>query len=383
MTARRQAIEAMLAEQPDDAATQAAYADFLVDEGDPRGEYIQLQMAQTDLHRPVHLRRQLELRINQLYQQHERAWLGGLAPFLLDPTGRRTDPRAEPQGEFSWHCGWIDQLTIPWLSLRFAEAVAVAPELRLLRELNIHHTRFAERQNPQAREEDRLAALLRAEYLGNLRCLRLGNFESWGCSAGAAGLENLLARLPRLEELAVAADGLAVPAVFGLPLPNLTRLRLDFLSSVPLEILAANPSLTRLHTLSLDLRANERAAEDGMPLPTGVRDFAHSPNLRGVRHLRLRVPNFGDEGVARLIATGWLTRLDSLDLRGATLGDESAHLLAIVPATTRLQRLDVGQNFLTAEGIAALEALDLPVLLTDQQNNGPPDAGAWDGAEPF
>src|SRR5581483_12257097 len=46
--ALRQAMEQSLAANPDDLATHMAYADHLVELGDPRGEFIQVQLALED-----------------------------------------------------------------------------------------------------------------------------------------------------------------------------------------------------------------------------------------------------------------------------------------------------------------------------------------------
>src|SRR2546425_1209332 len=44
----RRSLEDALAEDPDDLATHMAYADHLVELGDPRGEFIQVQLALED-----------------------------------------------------------------------------------------------------------------------------------------------------------------------------------------------------------------------------------------------------------------------------------------------------------------------------------------------
>ena len=48
MSALRQALEKALVEDPDDRAAHAAYADHLAEQGDPRGELIQVQLALED-----------------------------------------------------------------------------------------------------------------------------------------------------------------------------------------------------------------------------------------------------------------------------------------------------------------------------------------------
>src|SRR5262245_52486862 len=78
----REALEQALVENPDDLAAHSAYADYLVEQGDPRGEFIQVQLA---LERPLPgaERKRLHQREEELLAAHEREWLGELAPLLL------------------------------------------------------------------------------------------------------------------------------------------------------------------------------------------------------------------------------------------------------------------------------------------------------------
>src|SRR5207249_2522467 len=68
----REALEAALAEDPDDVATHAAYADLLTEQGDPRGEFIQVQLALEDESRPAKERRELQQRERDLLHAHAR-----------------------------------------------------------------------------------------------------------------------------------------------------------------------------------------------------------------------------------------------------------------------------------------------------------------------
>src|SRR5262245_31300222 len=80
----RTALEAAIAEDPDDLASVAAYADFLHDQGDVRGEFIQVQLALEGAGLTAEACEGLRARERQLLKKHERDWLGELAPFLLD-----------------------------------------------------------------------------------------------------------------------------------------------------------------------------------------------------------------------------------------------------------------------------------------------------------
>src|SRR5438034_6067161 len=83
--ALRRALEDALAENPDDRAAHAAYADLLSEQGDPRGELIQVQLALEDPSLSAAERDRLGGREQALLAEHSAAWLGSLAAHLRDP----------------------------------------------------------------------------------------------------------------------------------------------------------------------------------------------------------------------------------------------------------------------------------------------------------
>src|SRR5262245_19761650 len=79
----RRSLEEALAEDPDDLAAHMAYADFLTEQGDPRGELIQVQLALEDTGRKGDERARLLRREKELLKQHARQWLGDVGRFLV------------------------------------------------------------------------------------------------------------------------------------------------------------------------------------------------------------------------------------------------------------------------------------------------------------
>jgi uncharacterized protein (TIGR02996 family) len=76
----REALETALAESPDDLILHSAYADFLMEQGDPRGEFIRLQLLAEQVADPVE-QHELLSKAHELRTQHEQDWLGELAPI--------------------------------------------------------------------------------------------------------------------------------------------------------------------------------------------------------------------------------------------------------------------------------------------------------------
>ncbi len=62
----REAFEKAILENPDDLAGYAAYADWLAEQGDPRGEFMQVQLALEDEGRPAKERKRLQKREQEL-----------------------------------------------------------------------------------------------------------------------------------------------------------------------------------------------------------------------------------------------------------------------------------------------------------------------------
>src|SRR5439155_8866685 len=67
-----EAFESALRDNPDDLAGWCAYADYLVEQGVPRGEFMQVQLALEEEARPKKERAALALREAELLIAHER-----------------------------------------------------------------------------------------------------------------------------------------------------------------------------------------------------------------------------------------------------------------------------------------------------------------------
>jgi uncharacterized protein (TIGR02996 family) len=66
----REALEEALLDNPDDLAAASAYADYLIEQGDPQGELIQVQLALEDEGRPAAERKELQKREKALLKKY-------------------------------------------------------------------------------------------------------------------------------------------------------------------------------------------------------------------------------------------------------------------------------------------------------------------------
>jgi uncharacterized protein (TIGR02996 family) len=403
----QQSLEQALAENPDDLAAHSAYADYLTEQGDPRGEFISVQLALEDPKRPPAERKELQQRESELLQQHARQWLGDVGRFLHgDWSG--------PDKPYHYHFtrGWLDLVRVlvadedDPADLPILAALARAPETRLLRRLEVvydmryHPFDFGEFVSGPARamtEEEQqddypgasiLGLLVGSPYLANLRVFKLG-FSDTDETPGHSTMVQpfvdcttqqvlaLLKKCPRLEELYLNTHLADIDRLFAHPsLGNLRVLQYyygtDYYGrragvAYPLGALAGNASLKRLTTLRL-----HPGRDATVELPE-LDALLRSPGLPSLAHLQVHMTTFGDEGCRRIVDSGILRRLKTLDVGYGSMTDDGARILAECPDLKNLEVLDVSRNALTGEGIDALQAVGIQVLADRQHGPGDHD----------
>jgi uncharacterized protein (TIGR02996 family) len=206
MPSLRDALEAALVENPDDLATHHAYADYLQEQGDPRGDFIQVQLALEAAGRTRAEHRRLKARERKLLSKHVRDWLGILADELQGPKEERRKGRKSPY-RISFARGWLDRIihfpgvmrfpgldrpisvgVVRRISVEFnnvlGKRLSLAPEVRMLRELVLGYEDLAG-----------VRAIVQSPYLHRLTHLQLRycDLGDVGCTdiATAGILKNL------------------------------------------------------------------------------------------------------------------------------------------------------------------------------------------------
>lgn len=398
----RQSLEQALAENPDDLAAHSAYADYLMEQGDPRGEFVQVQLALEDPKRTASERAQLQKREADLLKRHGRAWMGDVGRFLVGKWSGEDKP---------WHYqfarGWLDTVRVlPFPDAVFA-SLARSPEARLLRRLEVvydmrYHAHSFDKvlEGPYKaltedegsgepglyetwEEKEIMPPLLASPHLTNLRAFKLGfsDFaERLGHSTMVGPFNNckaqqvidLLKKCPRMEELYLNTDLPGIEKLFALPkLGNLRVLQYYYGSAYagdresdtyPLSALAGNASLKNLTTLRLHPGRGSTIEIDELTA------LLNSRQLPALEHLQVHMTTFGNEGCGAVVKSGILRRLKTLDMGYGTMTDDGARLLAASPDLQRLESLDVSRNALTNAGIDALKATGVRIVADDQHD---------------
>jgi uncharacterized protein (TIGR02996 family) len=348
----REALEAALAENPDDLAAHRAYADHLMEQGDPRGEFIQVQLRLEDPACTGKERQQLQQREQELLAAHARAWLGDMAPYFLDKQHRRQWYPDTWEFQYRFERGWLAFVRIEELSVEFLRAFNANPLPRLLRHLVIPRRDY---EGAGYEEREDLALLARSPHLANLRQFQLGPDED-SCHMPGETAVDLVRQMPRLEELRLYAHRVDTDTLFAMPLPRLRLLEVHHIHHYPLAILAANTSLTNVEHLAFWPHGLEVDDEAAYITLEGARALIRSPNLPRLRVLVLRNSDLGDDGCAEIVRSGLLKRLKVLNLRGGRITDAGANTLAACPDLKNLELLEITGNVLTTAGLAALRA---------------------------
>jgi uncharacterized protein (TIGR02996 family) len=418
--ATREALEAALAAEPDDLGAHSAYADYLTEQGDPRGEFIAVQLALEDPTRSAAERKKLRQREQALLKKYERQWLGELAPLLLGtPEEQRTLYAAELRPEYanradyfermhfshSWARGWLDRFECTSLTVEMARKLGRAPVARLLRTLVCHSSDagavFQHEPGPdiptgsrRGRRFQAFEVLAHYPAVRNLRVFQYGEEvdpeqDRYDCGTQYQQLGPLVAAMHRLEELSIYGHVYMDDEMWEdmnrlLSLPTLTHLRVFrhyHGTTYALEPLATNPALGQLshlliypHSFSRGFDPSHLGTDTWIGARHGpalhrdnVRAVFTSPHLRSLTHLQLRSCSGGDGMISDLVASGLLKRLKWLDLRHGHVGDEGARLLAKCPDTRNLEALDLTNNRLTRAGATVLRAAGVPVRAERQQ----------------
>lgn len=257
--AHERALLAAIIDNPDDDAPRAVYADWLTEKGDPRGEFITLQLAA----RPTAKQR---ARADELLDKYKKEWVGRfggtkLAYGFTEKTWTKTNPT-----KWEFARGFVDSC-----SMKAADFARNAPALLEAEPLRRAHVTDRD-----------VEALIAVTEIGGLREL---DFRRVRLKGEIATLVDARC-FARLEVLGLEMCGLGIKGT---------------------KVLA---TLDREHFPSLfALELSDNALGD-----SGAKLLAESPMLAGIRWLDLSRNNIGDAGAAALAASPHLDQIEHLDV---------------------------------------------------------------------
>jgi uncharacterized protein (TIGR02996 family) len=387
-----EALEQAVRADPHDRAAHAALADWLADHGDPRGEFMQVQLALEDESVGADRRKQLKAREKALLKKHEKEWVGAWADVCGDPDSSDSDSGVDPTGgkKHAFEGGLLTTVNIGRLTVPVARAVVAAPELRFVRNLFVGSVPDEPEGEEEEFEEGPDVPEDAEDHHGQYPLLRWPQLRyirrfHWGWSAGEDDKDyyyscwmpgdlvyDFVKQMPDVEELRIFAHVRDAKKLVALPMPNLRVFQLYHGWSYPLDRLAANPTVGKLTHILCHPHGLEPGDTPYIQLKD-LKAICRAGHLSNLTHLRLRSSIVGDAGAKEIAASGILKRLHVLELQLGCISDEGAKALAACPDVKNLQLLDLSHNALTAAGIAALKAVGVNVVAGQPHGQAPYD----------
>ena len=362
--ARNPELEQAIAADPYGAEAYTVYADWLQDQGDPRGELIALHLAgKADV-------------AARLIASQAAYFLGPLAEHAKCYDGSNKDA-------FTWRNGFIHavRLAHDHYALDYADGgkhkgwdgslaqildlLLRHPSGRFLAEVTINYN-----NDPNEDTLDDLTAILAKRAPATLRKLVLGDDVDQIDWYKIGDLSKLWKGVPRLahfqlyggQELKLGTVDLPEARYFAVRTGGLAR------ANVKSAVRASLPKVEHLEIwFGDDNYGAEGTAEDVQPLL----DRTDLPHLT---YLALANAMFTDELCERLPAAKIIRGLKVLDLSKGILTDEGAGVLARhKDAFAHLDVLDVSETYLTDAGVAALQGLAKRIVADDLRDDEDPD----------
>jgi uncharacterized protein (TIGR02996 family) len=296
-------------ESPDDESLRLIYADWLDERGDPRGEFIRVQV--TLANSPDQPRRQeLEARQRDLLGRHEQQWVTPLRPWV---------------NAWAFQRGFVEDIKAQLDTvLANAEKLFGAAPLRSVTFLPpeykgpVKHVTFP----PVFVEPLHRRLEAACPYLARLSAIDWAHTQQIG-DLGLAALANspMPFRLSRLDLTCASIGDTGVQALAGSSaFPHLTALNLprNPLGCLAAESLATSEFITHLAELNL---SHTRIGDQGVEV------LAASPNLNNLTDLHLAGTAFGNMAARALAGSPYLANLKRLDFRWSRFGRKARHTL--------------------------------------------------------
>ncbi len=401
-----EAFTKTLIARPDDRAAWSAYADYLSERGDPRGEFMAVQIALEDESLPKAERAALKKTEAALLKQHERDWLGPLAAFTIDYVRDAKAYSSDAQVTHTFRRGWVTGLNIPQLGVNLARALVRSPGLCFLQELSIiteccefpagprvqEHADGTYEPGPDvpADADEQTAAyhaLARFPHFASVRGFRLGGADrdkgepftdEDQCHTDGTFAHHLVKQMPNVERVVLRAHRVETAKLFALPMPELRVLVLDHLKRYPFDKLAENKTVTKLTHLIAHPHGTDYDADDDDG-ESGAMAYIRMKHLRAVcragwplEFLRLRLTDFGDAGAKEIAVSGVLRSLRHLDLDSGCITEVGAAALAASPDLKGLKVLSLNSNAIHGVGVSVLKTAFPAVKLDSQHDQVPP-----------
>lgn len=358
---RNPALERVILDNPEDKGGYLVYADWLTQQGDPRGELIVVQSeGKTD-------------REAELLAAH---------PFMrgIGLTDSKHFQNASPGiARAEWKWGFWESLhifnVIDWMDGKFPtkdvlDRLFTNPAALVLQELKAGVIRWE--YNAQDIEL-LIAEAAKAPFAKTLTALRFGEVTGIDIDCAHHPIGNLAGitkeAFPELRELTMWGCEIELG---DMDLPKLETLEVQTCGLSQSNVTAvANGNLPALSHLELWFGSDDYGNDNTVD---SIEPIVQSTKWPKLTHLGLMNCPFADGICERLGTASIVRQLSSLDLSMGTMTDDGARaLLQHRQAFAHLKTLDISQSYVTAGMVAELQSLGPAIVADDMREDEDPD----------
>ncbi len=369
LDARNPELEKAIVANPNDREAYAVYADWLMEQGDPRGELISLQLGNKDG------------QAKKLIEKHQDYFLGPLAAHqkVYDDNGNNSVSHLRTSAQekewqkladqaFFWRHGFIHRVRLSHNSYsdsgfagdlsKVLEQVFAHPSGRFVVELA-----FMSDGDPNDDDLQDLIDVVAKKAPPTIRKITLGDNIDQISWHHTGKLDKLWKAVPNLRIFDIESGEFSVGKLVA---PKLEKARfvtggLDASSAKSIAT-AQIPAIKHLEVyFGTDEYGGTSTFKDIKPL-------LERTDLPKLEYLGIKNAEFMDEVAAAIPRAKILKQLKTLDLSLGTMTDAGAEALAAHPdAFKHLDVLDLTRNYLTKKGIAAVKSLAKKVITAEQE----------------
>lgn len=351
------ALEKAIVANPDDADAYMVYADWLQDQGDPRGELIALQAAGK------------QAAAKKLLDKHVAYFLGPLAEHRTCYDGF-ADEKTEA---FHWKNGFIhavrlahNQYADNWdgkLAKDVVEPLLKHPSGRFIVELTIN-----ENDDPSEDTLDDIFAVIAKRGMPTLRKLRIGDDVSQISWYRVGNLGKIWKAVPNLTHLDIEAGEFSLGTI---ELPNLVHavFRTGGLAKASAKAIANAkwPKIEHLEVYYGDENyGGDATAKDVAPLL----DRTDLPKLK---YLGVKNAEFQNDLVPYLAKSALVRQLTTLDISEGILTDDAVPAFLAHADAFKHLTLDVSSTYLSADAIKKLKGVAKKLVAEDLRDDEDPE----------
>ena len=367
---RNPELEKAIVADPSDKDAYSVYADWLQDQGDPRGELIALQLAGKDK------------AARKLLDKHADSFLGPLADHVkcydgdLSNNGRSNNKAwvTENQQAFLWKHGFIHRARLAhdsYADEEFDGSLAEVLEL-LLRHPSgrfVVEMAFNSNGDPNDADLQDLLDILGKQAPATLRKIVIGDNVDQISWYNVGNLGKLWKGVPNLTTLEIEAGSFSLGTIVA---PNMRRaiFKTGGLSKASGKSIATAtwPKLEHLEVYyGDDNYGGDCTVKSAQPL-------LDRTDLESLTYLGLKNSPFADELCNLLGKAKILKQLKTLDLSLGCMTDAGvAALVGFKDAFKHLDVLDLSENYITPAGIKAARDLAKKVITSGQRDDEDPE----------